>query len=147
MGSNEGGLETVDIIGILVCNSQQVLDHKKNDGKKSEQKYCYWEMSRFPKVFSDLLPEVFRPTRRDEPCKALQTGWIYDFNDILLPDDLEVRLYFAIDGWVKGYFVCRAIGIAAHSKASELRFFSESWTSIKPIPIKPSQGFRYFKEA
>lgn len=37
------------VIGILVCQSQAVLDHKLTDGKKANGRYCYWDFgSRFP---------------------------------------------------------------------------------------------------
>ena len=134
----------VEIIGILVCNNQKVLDHKRNDGRKSEDAYCYWEMSRFPKRLLEIaMPETLGIV--SEPTKAPGFGW-YDEDDIDFPyEDLEVRLYFAVKGQVLGYFVCKAMG--ERDGRYELRFHSESWTPIKPIPIKPSQGFRYFKEA
>ena len=47
MTSNEGSEERMQ--GILVFTNQEVLEHKKRDGKYSEDNYCYWEMSRFPK--------------------------------------------------------------------------------------------------
>jgi len=133
-----------DIIGILVCNSQKVLDHKQKDGRKSEGAYCYWEMRRFPKR---ILDRVFPETEGvvSESVKAPGFGW-YAEDDVDLPyEGLEVRLYFAVKGQVLGYFICKAIG--ERDGIYELRFHSESWTPIRPILIKPSQGFRYFKEA
>jgi len=35
--------------GILVFTNETVLQHKKKDGRYSEDRYCYWEMRRFPK--------------------------------------------------------------------------------------------------
>ena len=129
-------------VGILVCNSQDVLDHKLHDGKKSESKYCYWTISRFPKRLLDLaMPESLGVV--SEPAKAPGSNW-YDDNDIDFPVDVDIRLYFAIKGQAVGYFICKAMG--ERDGKYELRFHSESWTTIKPIVIAPSQGFRYFNE-
>jgi hypothetical protein len=133
-----------DIISILVCNNQKVLDHKLRDGKKSENAYCYWEMSRFPKRILDrVFPESSGMGVVSESAKAPGFGW-YAEDDIDIPEDLEIRLYFAVKGQVLGYFICRAIG--ERHGIYELRFHSEDWNPIKPVAIKPSQGFRYFTE-
>jgi len=128
-------------IGILVCNNQKVLDHKVRDGKKSEGVYCYWEMNRFPQR---IIEHVFPESRGivSESAKAPGFGW-YAEDDIDFPEDVEVRLYFAVKGQVLGYFICKAMG--ERQGTYELRFHSESWVPIEPIVIKPSQGFRYFK--
>ena len=98
----------VDKVGILVFTSQEVLEHKKRDGKGSEGNVCYWETSKPPKRF------------KDKPCA-------------------EARIYFAVRGQVKGYF------IVDFKYASPLYFYSESWTPIENGEIlKPSQGWRYY---
>ena len=126
-------------IGILVCNSQKVLDHKLRDGKKSEGAYCYWEMSRFPKrILERVFPESLGTV--SESAKAPAFGY-YGEDDIDFAD-FEVRLYFAVHGQVLGYFVSKAIG--ERDGKYELRFHSESWTPIKSIRVYPTQGFRYF---
>jgi len=126
-------------IGILVCNSQKVLDHKKNDGKKSEGAYCYWEMGRFPKrILERVFPESLGAV--SESAKAPGFGY-YGEDDIGFPD-FEVRLYFAVKSQVLGYFVCKAMG--ERDGKYELRFHSESWIPIKPVKIYATQGFRYF---
>jgi hypothetical protein len=131
-----------DVIGILVCNSQKVLDHKLKDGKKSEHRYCYWGMSRFPqRILQYVFPETTGAV--SEAARAPGFGWYHNYNDIDFPEDLEVRLYFAVKGQVLGYFISKAMG--EQDGKQELRFHSESWTPIKPVTIKPSQGFRYFK--
>jgi hypothetical protein len=130
-----------DVIGILVCNSQKVLDHKLKDGKKSEHCYCFWNMTRFPRrILQRVFPESIGAV--SEAAKAPGFGW-YAEDDIGVPEDFEVHLYFAVKGQVLGYFVCKAMG--ERHRTQELRFHSESWTPIKPVTIKPSQGFRYFK--
>lgn len=129
---------TVQSVDILVCNSQGVLDHKLRDGKKSENSYCYWRMSRFPKR---ILDRVFPETTGAVSEAAKAPGiWTYCEDDIGFPD-FDVRMYFAVRGWVRGYFVCKAIG--ERDGEYELRFHSESWTSIEPFSVKPSRGFRY----
>lgn len=35
--------------GILVFTNEDVLEHKKQDGRYSEDNFCFWEMLRFPK--------------------------------------------------------------------------------------------------
>ena len=40
-------------IGILVLVSQETLDHKKNDGKRSEHRHCYWDTARMPVRFTN----------------------------------------------------------------------------------------------
>ena len=97
-----------NIIGILVFTQQVVLDHKLRDGKQSDNAYCFWEMGRFPKRIMES-----------------------EMDD-------EVRLYMAIKGQVKGYFVI-------HDCSEDLEFYSESWHSIENgEQLKPSQGFRYY---
>lgn len=132
-----------EYIGILVCNNQKVLDHKLHDGKKSESAYCYWEMSRFPRrILEYAFPETLGVV--SQSAKAPSFGW-YDEDDIDFAEGSpEIRLYFAVKGQILGYFVCKAIG--ERDGIYELRFHSESWISIKPVSIKPSQGFRYFME-
>ena len=96
------------IIGILIFTNQKVLEHKLRDGKQSDNAYCFWEMGRFPKRILES-----------------QAGD-------------EVRLYMAIKGQVKGYFII-------HDCCGDLEFYSESWTEIKNgEQLKPSQGFRYY---
>ena len=97
-------------IGILVFTNQAVLEHKKKDGKLSDNRYCGWKTSRFPNKFESF------------------------------EHDTEYRLYFAVKGQVKGYFI-----IDDYFVADELHFQSESWKPIENGEIlKPSQGWRYY---
>ena len=53
----------------------------------------------------------------------------------------EKRIYFAVKGQVKGYFIIHSC------EEGELQFFSESWTEIKNgEKLKPSWGWRYYGE-
>jgi len=133
------------IIGILVCNSEKVLRHKQQDGKRKDGIYCYWEMTRFPKQILALFPPPFESTGSySETAAAPRTDWDYDKDDKTFPSDVEIRLYFAVKGLIKGYFICKAMG--ERHRVNELRFHSEDWHPVSKLtPIKPSQGFRYFK--
>lgn len=127
-------------ISILVCNTQKVLDHKLREGRKSEGAYCYWEMHRFPKrIFELAFPETLGVV--SESAKAPGFGW-YDEDDIDFPENLEVRLYFAVKGQVLGYFKCKAMG--ERHGMYELRFHSESWTPIEPIKIQAKPRLQIF---
>jgi len=39
--------------GILVFTDEVTLEHKKRDGKKSDDRYCFWDTARFPKRFDN----------------------------------------------------------------------------------------------
>ena len=127
-------------ISILVCQPQKVLDHKLKDGKKEDDKYCYWTMT-FPKKIKEaLFPES--TGRYSIPAKAPGFGLIYDEDDLIF-ENFVVKLYFAVGGVVRGYFVCKA----CDKKLTELRFHSEDWFPVtKLVRVKPSQGWRYYKE-
>jgi len=104
-------------IGILIFTNQEVVIHKMMDGRRSEGKFCYWYLSRFPKKFKEAMDK-----------------------DI---DNTEFRLYMAVNGVVRGYFVIDDFDDYEHP--SEIHFDSESWHSIKDGErFKPSQGWRYF---
>jgi len=139
------GVEALKVIGILVCNSEKVLKHKQQDGKRRNGAYCYWDMKRFPQRIGELVYPSESTGAYSEAAKAPRTSWTYSKDDVDFPEDVEVRLYFAVGGVVRGYFVSRAMG--ERDRVEELRFHSESWHPVirfPPIRIKPSQGFRYF---
>jgi len=136
---------SMKVVGILVCNSEKVLRHKQQDGKRRNSAYCYWEMTRFPTRITALIPHFESTGVYSESAKAPRTDWHYSHDDLDFPEDVEVRLYFAVGGVVRGYFMCKAMG--ERKRIQELRFHSESWHPIHrfpPLRIKPSQGFRYF---
>ena len=108
--------------GILVFMRPEGLEHKKRDGKTSEEAVCYWHTSKIPKKF------VSRP--------------VPDFVEYL---DKEFKLYVALrpEGKVFGYF--NVVDIDSKHDGIELWFHSESWTPIENGEIvKPSQGWRYW---
>jgi len=125
-------------IGILVCQPQKVLDHKLRDGKEKDGNYCYWSLSRFPSRINEYARHHADPY--SEPARA-PGGPQYADDDWGF--EVEVRLYFAVKGFVVGYFKCGA----SDQACEELRFHSEDFVAIradKQPTIKPSQGWRYF---
>jgi len=105
----------MNTIGILVFTNRGVLEHKKKDGKRNENRWCYWEMSKFPKKFMASRVE-------------------------------ELRLYMAIGGQVKGYFIIHDLDYGSRpSDGGTVDFYSESWNPIQDgETLKPSQGWRYY---
>ena len=130
-------------IGILVCQSEEVLQHKLEDGKEADEKYCYWEFSRFPRIIREAI-QISREAAYDgrySGSARLFDGY-YDEDDLVF-EGFIVRLYFAVKGMVRGWFVSRA----CNKEMTELRFHSEDWFPLKKeVKIKPSQGFRYVRE-
>lgn len=102
-------------LGILVFTNEKILEHKKRDGKQSDNNWCFWEMNRFPKRFIEA-------------------------------NDEELRLYMAIKGEVKGYFVIHDLDYEGNpSDGGTLDFYSDSWKEVKGgEQLKPSQGYRYY---
>ena len=138
--------ENLEFLGILVCQPQQVLDHKRRDGKRANGRYCYWTFAKYPRRI-DLLVDAKQELRIgkgtvSESAKAASDyDFVYDEDDFLFTKfGFYVRLYFAVGGVVRGYFKCYA-----SDENHSLRFHSEDWVSIENgEKIKPSQGFRYF---
>ncbi len=104
---------TKKFVGILVFTDEKTLHHKMNDGKQSENRWFFWETTKFPKRFLDN-------------------------------EDIELRVYMAVKGVVRGYFVINDYDPGHHYKAT-MDFISESWHEIKNgDQLKPSQGWRYY---
>ena len=108
-------------VKLLVFTSQDVLNHKLKDGLKKDHAWCYWTFRRMP-------------IQIDLDARVLQ----------------DIELYVAVKGQVKGFFKIHNIGfnINMHeARELELEFFSDSWTPIEDgQQLKPSQGWRYYKE-
>ena len=77
--------------GILVFTQQTVLDHKLEDGKCSENRYCYWTTKRFPTRF---LKEPNSESRLYFAIKNQVKG--YFVIERLLKDELQ----FCAETWV-----------------------------------------------
>ena len=115
-------------VEIVVYVLAEVLEHKKRDGKRSEGRFCYWSLG------------------KRVPRKLFGIGTVDACQDdavIELEKESKVRLYFATKGFICGFFDVHEISV----DLNELRFYSETWTPIKPIPQKPFQGFKYLKGA
>ena len=124
--------------GILVFTHDDVLKHKLKDGKKKDFKYCYWEISKFPKQFDK---EIMKTANYVIDETAYKSESLFDVKYF------DLRLYLAIKGQVKGYFHLFEIE-KNHSDCykHKLRFYSEDWVDIKNgDQLKPSQGWRYYK--
>ena len=51
--------------------------------------------------------------------------------------NVEDKLYFATQGFIRGYFEIEEI------IDGDIFFLSKTWKDIKPIPTKSFQGFKY----
>lgn len=72
--------------------------------------YCYWQFANRPKVID-----------------------VWENNE-----DLELRLYIAIEKNIIGYFV-----VDFFNDDNQLDFFGDTWKEIVPIAQKQFQGFKY----
>lgn len=72
--------------------------------------YCYWQFANRPKVIDT-----------------------WENNE-----DLELRLYFAIEKNIVGYFV-----VDTFDDNNQLNFDGDTWKKIVPIVQKQFQGFKY----
>lgn len=87
----------------------------------------------------DVLIHKLRDGRKSEGCYCY-------WETSRLPKQTPDRIYFAINGIVRGYF--KIFGIKENNETGyyELCFYSESWTEIKDgEQLKPSQGWRYYQ--
>ena len=117
--------------GILIFTNKEVLEHKQQDGKKSEDDYCYWETDKLPKNFTEILD------LENSERISFEDNYRYK---IIKP----FPIYFAIKGKIKGYFVVHKIE-GGEVKAHWIIFYSETWKDILDGEIlKPSQGWRYY---
>ena len=57
------------------------------------------------------------------------------------------KVYFATEGFIKGYFIVLDINETfnhfAETPKNSIEWKSDSWKDIKPIPTKSFQGFKY----
>lgn len=95
---------------ICIYTTPGVLKHKK------ESVMCYWSFSSSPKIFDEWEKELEKENY-----------------------DIMMRLYFAIKGFVRGYFELDGVS------GRNADFDGDSWKDIKPIPQKQFQGFKYIE--
>ena len=86
-------------------------------------------------------PDVLEHKKNDN-----RVYWKFASCPKLLPEwwtklDYDLRLYFAVKGFIVGYFE-----VEAFDNWETVDFSSNSWTEIKPIPQKPFQGFKYIDD-
>jgi len=74
--------------------------------------YLYWEFASRPKVIDEWLEN----------------------------DDRELRMYFAYNGKIRGYFI-----IEDEPTRGTVEWYGDSWVEINPIDQKPFQGFKYLE--
>jgi len=82
------------MIGILVFTQKDVLMHKLQDGKIDDDRYCYWEMGRFPKRLDDAEDEEVR-------LYIAVKGIVRGYFEVFGWDRLEQggELHFHSDSW------------------------------------------------
>lgn len=105
---------------ICIYTMPETLEHKKEPDMN-----CYWELRNTPKILQELEDKIDNDKWTDE-------------------DNYEMRLYFAIKGFIVGYFIINDWNITIYS--CEINFDSNDWKEIKPIPSKSFQGFKYINE-
>lgn len=74
------------MVGILVFTSNEVLEHKKRDGKFSEGNECWWSLPRLPKQKVDRLYFAVK-------------GQVKGYFKIEVLDDLRKELIFNSETW------------------------------------------------
>lgn len=101
------------MVDIGVSMRPQVLEHKREDGRASEGRYCYWSMNRVPGELS----------AGDKLWVASKGRW---------------RGYFTVLSIEHGAGVDEA-----GESGGEVNFDSESWVERDGGPRSPFQGFTY----
>ena len=108
-------------VKLLVFTSQEVLNHKLKDGLKEDHAWCYWTFRSMP-IQIDLQEKIVQ----------------------------DIELYVAVKGKVRGFFKIHNLEFNINmneGRELELEFFSDSWMPIEDgQQLKPSQGWRYYKE-
>ena len=131
-------------VGMLVFVSDATLEHKKSDGLKEYGDYVFWYGSKVPKRIVELLPTGENMDRVGCNVRDLvgdDTGIFKDKAHDLT--DFDVRLYFQVNGQVRGYFNITSFTYA--DKSYEIRFFSDDWHEIKDGEMKKGhQGWEYY---
>jgi len=124
--------------GILIFTKWQTIFHKQEDGKKSENNYCYWGTNKIPKRFVETL--------NLENSERISQEDNFRYRIIK-----EFPIYMAVNGKIAGYFMIHNIQQGDYDDLNDqstdywLIFYSESWKEITDGEVlKPSQGWRYY---
>jgi hypothetical protein len=109
---------------IIIYTTPKKLLHKQDklskeeDDDKSTNGIYYWRFMYLPKEWKDI-EKMNNPDIQKE----------------------SVKIYFATEGFIRGYF--ELLGIEWDNCGFDIEFRSDSWKDIKPIPITHFQGFKY----
>ena len=131
---------------ICIYTISDVLDHKKKDGMRLNA-YCFWEFRNLPTKIREIIEEpVVNFDRVSMHSDQLLSHIFVDDPECVIGHDL--RLYIAVEGFIRGFFPIIAVAYPPlnDEKDYELRFHSDDWKDIQPVPQKPFQGFKYIKE-
>jgi hypothetical protein len=114
---------------------KEVLEHKKRDGKESDERYCYWTSTTRADI-NDGDRLWFASEGRWQGFFTVKRAFLMldgeDQNHGYSPSESANPMPSPVD----------ANDVTIHD-GMELRFHSESWTSIDGGPRKPFQGFTY----
>lgn len=108
---------------IIVYTTPKKLLHKQDklteeeDEDKSNNGTYYWRFNNLPKSWKDV-----------------------DHMNNLEIEKQKVKIYFATEGFIRGYFILSGI---EENCGFDVEFKSNSWKDITPIPITHFQGFKY----
>ncbi len=108
---------------IIIYTTSKKLSHKRDlltkgeDEDKSNNGVYYWRFNYLPKSWKD----------------------VEQMNNLDIQKK-EVKIYFATEKFIRGYFILSGIEPSA---GFDIEFKSDSWKDIIPIPITHFQGFKY----
>jgi hypothetical protein len=89
-----------------------------------------------------LLHKQDKLSFEEDEDKATHGEYFWRFERKIKRLNIKDRIYFAVNGFIKGSFLVKDIGEDCNS--TEIEFLSSSWKDLqKPIPCKPFQGFKY----
>ncbi len=134
------------MVDIVVYTRPEVLEHKKEDGDRPNS-YCYWELRNLPTKIRKIIEEpMVNFDRKGKHSDEIMSHIFVDDPDCVI--EHGIRLYIAVGKQIVGYFPIIAIAYPRLTRDGyyELRFHSDDWKEIEPIPCKPFQGFKYFTQ-
>jgi hypothetical protein len=135
-------IKTTDII---IYTRPETLKHKKTDGPRPNA-YCFWELPNLPAKIRNVIEEPMDNMDRVGYHSEKLISDIFLDNPMCVIDH-NIRLYFAVNKQIVGYFPIIAIaypGLDLGPENYEFRFHSDDWKDLdEPIPTKPFQGFKY----
>lgn len=80
----------------------------------------------------------------NDPDKSIDGWYFWELNRFPKSIELGDRIYFATNGFIRGYFILGQIDYGGEGMGNEaLMWESKTWKDIIPIPITHFQGFKY----